>query len=369
MASNALSDVPPRNKLTEEFERIRPEYVRFTQKIEALLRDLLRAKHIDLHLLESRTKEASSLGEKLARSAKAYTNPLVEVTDLAGLRVITYYSDDADAIAKLIESEFIVDRDNSIVHSATIAEFGYKSAHYVVKLSHARAALLEWNGLANFTAEIQVRTVLQHAWAAISHKLQYKREDDVPAVLKRKLFRLSALFELADDEFVSLRDASGAVTKRISELVSQGDRRLPLDYVSLSKLLDTSLTVAELCAAAAEAGFDFDAVDDPDSDEEYQDIVSDLIQLATIANIYTIEHFESVLSAALPWAKDYLDAQYNAHLNTYSSVWHVTPAFICELIFVRTSIDHVRLGHLLRLGFNRSIGTRIFEVARQFVIE
>lgn len=357
----------PTAKPADEFERIRPEYLRFTQKLEVLMRDLLRARGIDFHLLESRTKETSSLREKLGRSAKTYTDPLNEITDLSGLRVITYYEDDANAVAKLIESEFVVDQENSVVHSATAAEFGYKSAHYIVKLSQARTSLLEWNGLAALKAEIQVRTVLQHAWAAISHKLQYKREEDVPVPLKRKLFRLSALFELADDEFVSLRDASGAVTEEIRALVSSGDRRLPLDYTSLSKLIDTSSVVAELCAAAAEIGFDFDGVDEPyDEEEEDQDTLSDLIQLATIAGISTLEQFESTLESTLPWAKKYLDAQYNADKATALSGWHVTPAFVCELVLISAAVAHFRLGHLLRLGFNRGIGVRVFEVARAF---
>jgi trimethylamine:corrinoid methyltransferase-like protein len=53
-------------------------------------------------------------------------------------------------------------------------------------------------------AEVHVRTVLQHAWAAISHSLQYKKEDDVPAALRRRLNRLAALLELADQEFTTL---------------------------------------------------------------------------------------------------------------------------------------------------------------------
>jgi putative GTP pyrophosphokinase len=358
--------ITPKDSPAEEFERLRPEYERFTQKLDILLRDLLRARDIDFHLQESRTKENSSLREKIVRSAKTSTGPLNDVTDLSGLRVITYYEDDAIAVANLIESEFAVDRENSIVHSAVAAEFGYKSAHYVVKLSPGRAALLEWNGLSDLKAEIQVRTVLQHAWAAISHKLQYKREDDVPAILKRKLFRLSALFEIADDEFVSLRDASGAVTRKIGELVSSGDRSLPLDYVSLTKLLDTSIVVAELCAAAAEVGFDFDDVDGAEYENEDHDTVSDLIQLSTFAGISTIEQFESLLDSTLPWAREYLQAQYAANQRMARSSWSVTPPFVCELMLVCAGAQHIRLGHLLRLGFDRGIGNRVVEIAKQF---
>jgi hypothetical protein len=178
---------------------------------------------------------------------------------------------------------------------------------------------------------------------------------------------LSALFEIADDEFVSLRDASGAITKEIRALVSSGDRRLLLDYTSLSKLIDTSPVIAELCAAAAEVGFDFGRIDEPfDEEDDDQDTVSDLIQLATIAGISTLEQFESTLESTLPWARKYLDALYNADKVTAQNGWHVTPPFVCELLLISAAVTHFRLGHLLRLGFNRGIGTRVFEVARVF---
>lgn len=353
-----------------EFEKIRPEYVRFTGKLEVLLRDLLSAKAIEVHLLESRTKDVSSFHDKLNRSSKSYEDPLRQVTDIIGLRAITYYQDEANAIANLIEAEFSVDRENSVVHATSEAEFGYRSSHFVVRLNVARAELLEWKGWADYPVEIQVRTVLQHAWAAISHKLQYKREEDVPAPLKRKLFRLSALFELADDEFVSLREASGAVTRQISEAVAGGKRDLPLDYISLSQLLDASPIVAELCAAAADAGFEFD--DDAPEPDEVRDSVSDLIQLASWAGFSTIQDFESNLNDSLKWARRYLAAQYLADKKENAvdlSSWYATPAFICELQIIRIAIDRIKLGHLLRLGFERSIGARVYTVAQQFATE
>lgn len=358
----------PNLSFVDEFEQLRPQYTRFTTKLDALFRDLLTAKKIEIHLLESRTKDKRSLREKLLKSAKAYKDPLKEVTDLTGLRIITYYQDEADAVAKLIESEFAIDKENSVVHASTAAEFGYKSTHYVISLKSGRASLLEWSGLADFKAEVQVRTVLQHAWAAISHKLQYKREEDVPAVLKRKLFRLSALFELADDEFVSLRNASGEVTRQISELVAGGNRQLPLDYVSLSQLFETSQIIFDLTTIAAKIGFDFDFFEGPDDEDEVRDTVSDLIQLAPIAGITTIEEFEGQLRASLPWAHDYLATQFNGDRQEGDTgVWFVSPAFVCELILIRAAIDKIKIEDLLRLGYAENIGVRVLGIAGKFI--
>ena len=164
---------PQTSAAVSQFEQVRPECIRFTGKLEVLFRDLLSAKSIEVHLLESRTKDVNSFREKLSRSSKSYDDPLRQITDIIGLRAITYYQDEANAIATLIEAEFSVDRENSVVHATSAAEFGYRSSHFVVRLNAARANLLEWNGWADYPVEIQVRTVLQHAWAAISHKLQY----------------------------------------------------------------------------------------------------------------------------------------------------------------------------------------------------
>jgi ppGpp synthetase/RelA/SpoT-type nucleotidyltranferase len=167
----------------EAYEAALPLQTRFTRKLETLLTDLLTAQSLGFHIIESRTKDVQSFREKATRSSKTYRDPITEITDLTGVRIITYYQDEADAIGHLIKAEFDVDADNSLIHQPEGAEFGYVSNHYVIQLSEKRAHLPEWAGLATLRAEVQVRTVLQHAWAAVSHKLQYKREDDVPTPL------------------------------------------------------------------------------------------------------------------------------------------------------------------------------------------
>lgn len=350
----------------EEFSKRRHVYARFTTKLETLVRDLLSAESLEVHLIESRTKDVVSLREKLTRGSKAYRDALSDVTDLCGLRVIAYYQDQVDAIGRLITSEFAVDDSNSLVHTATGAEFGYKSSHYVVKLKPERAALREWHGLGELCAEIQVRTVLQHAWAAISHKLQYKREEDVPNILKRKLFRLSALFELADDEFVSLRDASGAVRKEIVEQFAGGNRQLPLDTVSLARLIDTSHEVAELCALAENAGFNFEPPEYEDEETDIDDRTSDLLKLASIAELKTVSDFDAMLADAMTWGGRYLKAQFEADQSMSPGNWHVTPPFICELILLHAHASAFKFGHLLKVGYSRLTGKRIYEVAQSF---
>lgn len=353
-------------EMQAKYARLRPQYLRFTAKLESLLNDLLNAKSLGHHLIESRTKEINSFTEKITNSSNAYKNPLIEFTDLSGLRIITYYQDDAYAIGELVKSEFLIDTKNSVDHGSQLAEFGYRSSHYVVQLTEARTNLLEWDGLSEFKAEIQVRTVLQHAWAAISHKLQYKREEDIPSQLRRKLFRLSALFELADDEFISLRNASGTFSRAIDTRLTSGEREIEIDYVSLSQFLNKFTTINKLCAFAEKVGFSFEDLYPDDDEDDDRDSISDLIKLAFFCEISTIAEFERIINASISWAYDYLNTQFMSASNETKSSWHVSPPFICELILIHSQASKLSADYLMQIGWDPNIANRVFKIAQEF---
>lgn len=350
------------------FELRRPTQERFTQKLELLVRDLIGASNISFHLAESRTKDVQSFRDKASRPIKAYENPLDEITDLSGIRIIAYYQDEADEIGSLIEAEFAVDARNSVVHKPDGAEFGYLSRHYVVQLSANRATLSEWSGFAGLKAEIQVRTVLQHAWAAVSHKLQYKREDDVPVPLRRKLFRLSALFELADDEFISLRSSSGELARSIKTQLGAGNHDIPIDSVSLSETLVFSTAAAQVESVAKNVGFTYGNPDGHIEDEdEHSASISVLVHLCNLAGVRTIEEFESLLSTARPWMESYLSAQFNA--DGRRSEWYASTPFICQLLVICAKVRQLRVDDLYSLGWDPDIAERVFRVARAWRTE
>lgn len=174
----------------------RPRYERFTNEVSELLRKLLSHENVNA-TVETRTKEVDSFAGKITRPGKNYVDPLSEVTDLAGLRIIVDSLTDVERVAQLLRSEFAIDATRSINKADALDpdRFGYLSQHFIVSLSPTRRALVEWSGLGELCAEIQLRTALQHAWSVIQHPLDYKSTIDVPKPLRRRLFRLSALFE------------------------------------------------------------------------------------------------------------------------------------------------------------------------------
>lgn len=350
-----------------QYEKVRPDFVRLTVKLQTLLAELLVARGIAVHLIEGRTKEVVSFREKITRASKAYVDPLAELTDLTGIRIIAYYQDDALAIGSLIEEEFVVRGVSGAGDGESPGEFGYRSAHYIVQLSDARASLIEWGGLGGLKAEIQVRTVLQHAWAAISHKLQYKREEDVPRTLRRKLSRLSALFEIADDEFSALKNASGVLMHQISERLSIGDQRIAIDKLSVRRYLETSPKIEKLCKSAGAAGFHFDVDVEDDLDEEVDksDSVSQLIQLAGVSGLRTIEDLDKAITTTSTAAQAYLSRQYRAENEEEPGRWGATPAFICQLMLIGAKASHIRASFLKQMGWDIGIANRVLRVARE----
>src|SRR4051794_13124450 len=97
-----------------EFTRRRPQYEEFCQRLSRLIKDLLASRAIEVHLIEHRAKTVDGFAEKLQRSGKSYANPLTDIKDLAGVRVILHYVDDVDRVSQLVDDEFTVDPKHSV---------------------------------------------------------------------------------------------------------------------------------------------------------------------------------------------------------------------------------------------------------------
>lgn len=210
-------------------------YCFLSNKINELLTSLLSSNNIIVHSITSREKDTIKLKEKILREGKSYLNPLDDITDLAGVRIITYFPSDVDKIIPVIENEFIVDKINSIDKRKTIdpSAFGYASVHLVVQLSQKRINLPEYAIFKDLKCEIQVRTILQHAWAEIEHDIAYKSNEDIPYELRRKFASLSGLLEIADREFESLRKDEKRVRENIESSIKKDIINIPINLDSL----------------------------------------------------------------------------------------------------------------------------------------
>lgn len=128
------------------------------------------------------------------------------VTDIIGIRIICLYESNLDTVADQLKSNFeLVSEANKTKElQSQDDKFGYKGQHLNLKLNNKRSNLPEYENLKDFSFEVQIRTIAQDAWSEIDHKLKYKK--DLPKHLKRRVYILAGLFELADREFDSLRE-------------------------------------------------------------------------------------------------------------------------------------------------------------------
>lgn len=174
-----------------------------------VLKDILeKAKNIyaPLGFVETREKKIESFSEKIIRKDK-YKNPLTDMTDLCGARVITHFAGQVHSICNFIEENFEVDVENSLDLKSRLrtSEFGYRSIHYVVIPKKSKILDVEIpEEIQNLKAEIQVRTFHEHIWADILHDRIYKSSIIVTEEWKRESARLAALLEEADNAFAEI---------------------------------------------------------------------------------------------------------------------------------------------------------------------
>lgn len=324
-----------KNKFAELYRELEPLYRSFALRLTGLLEELLRMENISFAQIEYRAKTLESFVAKIER--KGYENPLKEIKDLCGLRVVTYYHDDVKRIADLINREFDIDAENSLDKSKELGvdEFGYRSLHLIVSMRPPRKGLVEWKTFSDFTAEIQVRSVLQHAWAAISHKLDYKKASQAPEPLRRKLFRLSALLELADEEFVGIRESGKAITLSYQEDVNKGDLNIPLDLDSLRTFLDERDDDSFWIDLGKSVGMEPVHPSRKAPEKEIQRLLAAL----QAANVETIRQFDDLLPSLKTEGKNLLQEFANRLKGQEQGFKAIAVDILTVLILLKYSVD------------------------------
>lgn len=161
-------------------------YAEFAEAVAAILQAAV-AEHGDLRLqnIQHRAKEPASLRAKLVKAGAKADTPIAEVAkDVSGCRLIFYTNGDVHRFGQsgILRENFSVDYDRSKIHYPDSKEDGaefFISENWVVTLSDARCALPEYRRFSGLRCEIQVQTILDHAWAEMAHDTIYKPMTDV----------------------------------------------------------------------------------------------------------------------------------------------------------------------------------------------
>jgi ppGpp synthetase/RelA/SpoT-type nucleotidyltranferase len=158
--------------------------------------------------VKGRSKEPQSFATKAIM--KGYSNPLEQIGDMAGVRVMVIYADEVARVETIVREQLHVIRCESKIDALAYNEFGYLGLHCDARLEDDDEALAADSEMAGRRVEVQIRTMVQSAWAEVSHEQLYKPPADVPDELKREIHRLVALVELFDGEVTRFRERANS---------------------------------------------------------------------------------------------------------------------------------------------------------------
>jgi putative GTP pyrophosphokinase len=251
----------PHSDITPQWYKQRvPLYAGLTEVVATTISKLLKVHNIDYLALESRTKALESVIEKIDR--KEYSSP-DDITDLAGVRVIAYIETDIEKIGNLLAEAFQIHADKSLNKSEELGtdQIGYRSVHFVCELGKNRTGLPEFSAYKGLIFEVQVRTVLQHAWAEIEHDRNYKFTGVLPAPIRRRLYLLAGMLEIVDREFASLAQEVDAYASGLKTIAKSGElRKVEITSLSLQEFLKTKIQMAKDITVKPSAVHSFDVV-------------------------------------------------------------------------------------------------------------
>lgn len=281
-------------------DKVLPNHKRLTDSVVTILQSLLDSEGVDYLSITGRTKDKEGALEKINR--KKYDDPVIKMTDLSGIRVIVYSESDIDKVTKLIEDAFNLDKENSFNQDQKLSDnrIGYRSVHSVCDIGKKRECLSENAELKGLKFEIQVRTILQHAWAEVAHGRSYKFTGKLPLEIAREINLYAGLLETADKGFDRIRKQIDEykITTRNNFIANKFN--IPIDSISLVEFFD------DLSANSIRTNFPFKSRD-------YSGIIKDLEKLG----IEKIQDLKSIIP------KNYADLINNSD-RKYAIYGHLT---------------------------------------------
>ena len=210
--------------IIDDFDEKMPLFEKMHQYVMTSIKKALASNEVEVTAVEGRIKQRDSLIGKLVRKGHKY-HSLDDITDLVGFRIITLFSDDVDRVASYVEQMFDVDWNESIdkrkMHQ--MDSFGYNSLHYICRIPKTLYVDEQHPELNDIRFEIQMRSTLQHAWAAMEHDIGYKSDIETPPEYMRMFGRLAGLLEMADEEFSRIRISVAAYRRKMEALIQAGE--------------------------------------------------------------------------------------------------------------------------------------------------
>ncbi|MPL95935.1 hypothetical protein SDC9_42108 [bioreactor metagenome] len=182
-------------------------YEEFAERIGNLLQNLVEGENIEVYSVFGRAKTPE---EFLSTAGTADASVLAGMSDLCRVKILVNFPDDVAKVEDIVQKEFLADLSRSVPLSSLDSpdRYGYPAVSYVLSLNRERGALREWAKYKDLPFTLEIRTVLQEVWAANAPKVSLPTDTSTKKKMQRKLLRLSALLEEADEGFLSLWESA-----------------------------------------------------------------------------------------------------------------------------------------------------------------
>jgi ppGpp synthetase/RelA/SpoT-type nucleotidyltranferase len=228
-----------------EFDAKKEALLAFAEKTKTLIEEFLQDAKIQYQSVQARVKTKEKLRVKYLDPTKKY-EALADITDQVALRIITYYEDEIDGVAEVIKREFKIDPVNSVdKREMEPNKFGYYALNYICQYTPERISQVEYKKFSDINCEIQITSILRHAWSEIEHPW-YDLKGAFPDNIKRRFARMAALLEIAESEFLSLRKLQGDYQRSVDIQVEAQISNIAVDAVSLRSFIDRDPIVSEI---------------------------------------------------------------------------------------------------------------------------
>lgn len=222
----------------KQYSKTRILYEEFAEQVLNVLKSIIQQKEPEIKIaaFSRRAKDIESLRKKLRKDKYGVD---CEITDLAGVRIITYSRKDINIIADIVKESFKIDTNNSVNKTSTLGndKVGYRGDHYVIMYDEGRLNMPENRKFANLKCEIQITSLIAHTWSEITHEKGYKFEGELPKELERRKNLLAGMLELADLEMDSYVESFDEYVGKIEKEIERGCLKYQINSMSLERFM------------------------------------------------------------------------------------------------------------------------------------